>query len=80
MLTLTLIQKQLTHLVQVQNKTSLVDQKIELTLVILELQVVLVLTHTHLVELLLHLMEQVNLLVEDNQWMLDHHIMHCVTS
>ena len=53
MLTLTLIQKQLTHLVQVQNKTSLVDQKIELTLVILELQVVLVLTHTHLVELLL---------------------------
>ncbi len=49
-LTLTLIQKQLTHLVQVQNKTSLVDQKIELTLVILELQVVLVLTHTHLVE------------------------------
>ena len=66
-LTLTHILVPITPLHLDLNRTRVEDLKIEQHLMLLKQQVVVVVTHTALLELLVHLMEQVNLLVEDNQ-------------
>ena len=79
-LTLTHILVLTIQLEVVLNRISLVVLKIEQHLMLLKQQVVVVVTHTTLLELLVHLMGQVNLLVAVIQLTIDHHIMHYVTS